>query len=335
MKVHTVLVLLGLLHGVLSETMPVVGNLHGDGSDLTSKIEYIEKEIERVRGSIEVLHGRVHLVEARLNGRCLGDTQQTAVYSCEDILHRRVCSDQSGYYWLVGGSGYPVKVYCEMNGEECCRREGVFMRVAHLDMTKPDHQCPVDWEEITVPRRACKRPDYSKGCSIMVFDTYNIPYRRVCGRVLGYQYGAVDGFARGEKEGLGIDEAYLDGVSITYGKQAKHIWSFVGASHFNTSSCQCKEESTNTPSFVGDDYFCDGSTHLDSGDPKPELYVANRLWQGKCKESDHECCSFNSPPIFCKELPEPTAENIELRLCGGDQTLGDTPLELIELYVQF
>jgi hypothetical protein len=47
------------------------------------------------------------------------------------------------------------------------------------------------------------------------------------------------------------------------------------------------------------------------------------------------CCSFNSPPWFCKELPLATTDDIELRMCGNHLAMDEaTPLELVELYVQ-
>ena len=52
-------------------------------------------------------------------------------------------------------------------------------------------------------------------------------------------------------------------------------------------------------------------------------------------------CSFNNPPWFCKELPQPTTDNIEVRVCGDEGIIGDpnvynedTPVSLIELYAQ-
>ena len=32
------------------------------------------------------------------------------------------------------------------------------------------------------------------------------------------------------------------------------------------------------------------------------------------------CCSFNYPPWFCKQLPQPTRDYIEVRLCGDEST---------------
>ena len=64
------------------------------------------------------------------------------------------------------------------------------------------------------------------------------------------------------------------------------------------------------------------------------LYDQDPLWDGQgCGVGYSACCSFNSPPWFCKELPHATTDDIELRMCG-DHLVEDeaTLLELIKLY---
>ena len=325
MEVSLLVIILALQVCSSLSTSQVAGNLSPGKGD---KLSTMEIEMERMKSEMDMMNARMVLVESRLNGRCLGDTPQTAVYSCEDIQLRRVCSDQSGYYWLLGGYGEPVKVYCEMSGEECCGGRGVFMRVANIDMTRPDYECPVDWQEITSPRRACARPENAKGYSLKRIHTHHIPYHKVCGRVVGYQYGPADGFAKGSN--LTLEDSYLDGVSITYGSNPhNHIWSFGVAANLNDSSCECKTTGLNTPEFVGSNYFCDSATHPTIPNSKDrEFFGEYRLWQGNCSKEQHSCCSFNSPPVFCWNLPETTTEDIEVRLCGN------TALELLQIYVQ-
>ena len=64
------------------------------------------------------------------------------------------------------------------------------------------------------------------------------------------------------------------------------------------------------------------------------LFHTDPLWDGMgCRRGD-TCCEFNQPPFFCKELPESTSDDVEVRLCG-DSSISDedTPIELIELFV--
>ena len=46
------------------------------------------------------------------------------------------------------------------------------------------------------------------------------------------------------------------------------------------------------------------------------------------------CCTFNNPPWFCKQLPQTTTDDMEVRICATHGiTNEDMPVELIEIYV--
>ena len=63
-------------------------------------------------------------------------------------------------------------------------------------------------------------------------------------------------------------------------------------------------------------------------------YPDNVLWDGVGCDSASSCCTFNNPPWFRKDLPQPTTNDIELRLCGDESGRSeDTPIEAIEIYV--
>ena len=86
---------------------------------------------------------------------------------------------------------------------------------------------------------------------------------------------------------------------------------------------------------MGNDYFCE------SGDPAltHTFFPANDpFWDGQgCGAAS--CCELSyppevTPPWFCKQLPQPTTDDIEVRLRGGDGNENeDTPVQLIELYI--
>ena len=42
------------------------------------------------------------------------------------------------------------------------------------------------------------------------------------------------------------------------------------------------------------------------------------MWDGKGRRGSSTCCEFNNPPLFCKDLPQPTTDDIELRLCADE-----------------
>ena len=83
------------------------------------------------------------------------------------------------------------------------------------------------------------------------------------------------------------------------------------------------------------DYFCDtGLETFSDGDP-PGFVGADPLWDGAGCEPPNTCCSFNTPPWFYKQLPQPTTDDIEMRVCRNeDASHEDIAIEMIEIYVQ-
>ena len=138
-----------------------------------------------------------------------------------------------------------------------------------------------------------------------------------------------------------IDSYYLDGVSVTHGVPGsrQHIWSrFIAALSSNeihtTATCPC-HNSFGTPPYVGQDYFCETGNDNNAG--WVGMFFANDpLWDGQDCGTSNTCeCTLNNPPWFCKQLPQATMDDLEVRICGN-QVLSDedTPVELIELYVR-
>ena len=87
------------------------------------------------------------------------------------------------------------------------------------------------------------------------------------------------------------------------------------------------------PSFVENDYFCD--TGSKNRWQLTTLYQENPLWDGAGCGPANTCCSLNNPPWFMKQLPSSTTNDIEMRMCNDESyTNEDTPIEIIELYIQ-
>ena len=220
--------------------------------------------------------------------------------------------------------------------EHPCGGSG-WRRVAYLNMSDPSQQCPSVWQEITTPFRVCGKRSSSVGCEGLTYSTGSVQYDQVCGRVIGYQFGQPEAFRYGSSRS--IDARYVDGISVTRGSPRQHIWTFAnGIDEENwlpEGTCPCVNGSTNgnhIPSFVGQNYFCEsGITRwrgrhvlLPDGDP---------LWDGQGCGPTSSCCTFNSPPWFNVQLPSPTTDDIEVRICGF---LGyeESPIQLVELYVK-
>ena len=221
-----------------------------------------------------------------------------------------------------------------------CGGTGGWRHVVYLNMTDPNTNCPSGWQLTSHSKRTCGRISTGRlTCDSVTFPVSGGDYTRVCGRIKGYQDGATDAFEAYD-DGLvtTIDGAYVSGVSLTHGSPRQHIWTFAaGFSEYHPNRndvCPCDATIDITiPPFVGGDYFCE------SGKNQGENYgifnptFSDPLWDGNGCTASSTCCSFNNPPYFTKQLPSPTTDDIEARLCqkdGGD----DTPIELIELYVK-
>ncbi len=86
------------------------------------------------------------------------------------------------------------------------------------------------------------------------------------------------------------------------------------------------------PPFIGQDYFCETGSRQAFNNI---FYPDDSLWDGQGCGGTSACCEFNNPPWFCKQLPQPTTDNIELRICGNEDVRNeDTPIELVEMYVR-
>ncbi len=171
-----------------------------------------------------------------------------------------------------------------------------------------------------------------------------VSYSTVCGRILGWGRGCA--FAPFINRNSSIESDYINGVSLTHGPPGnrKHIWSFVVAVSDNEIGtratryhCPC---SSNipwphlTPLYVGNDYFCE------SGSERAYYYNVQRnrlesdysglLWDGHGCGHNSTCCSFNTPPFFCKNLNYTTTDDIEMRSMG----FSTHTLLFVEIYIK-
>ena len=139
----------------------------------------------------------------------------------------------------------------------------------------------------------------------------------MCGSIIGYNSRTTDAF-RYTRDDSTINDAYVDGVSVTHGKSHRqHVWTF--AADYRVS-CPCSSTPAgNIPEFVGLNYFCEFNTN-------------QRLWDGQgC--NDANCCV--GPPWFTTDLVTSTTDDIEIRICLDSPTSNeDVSIEKIELYIQ-
>ena len=210
------------------------------------------------------------------------------------------------------------------------------MRVAHLDMTDTNQHCPSGFRLIISPKRTCGTP--GSRCVSTTFPLNGVKYSRVCGKIKAYQYGSPDAFYYANH--ITIDNYHVDGISLTHGQTPrKHIWTFAAAvdeTMSNNNRCPCTKTNSQytgvVPPFIEQDYCCDtGSTY----GWQRQFYYADPLWDGSGCGPNSRCCGFNNPPWFCKQLPQPTTDDIEMRVCVDQANSNeDIALETVQIFVQ-
>ena len=94
---------------------------------------------------------------------------------------------------------------------------------------------------------------------------------------------------------------------------------------FPLSYCPCQVNQV-PPPFLESDYFCDAGADVYS----PYFYFyPDPLWDG----TGCSCC--DDTPWFYKQLPQPTTDAIEMRVCrdfvAADE---DIAIQVVEIYVQ-
>ena len=228
---------------------------------------------------------------------------------------------------------------------EGCGGSG-WRRVTFINMTDPTQNCPQGLNLTPYSKRSCGRAGTGgRHCSSVTFIVGAPQYSQVCGRARAYQFAKSYAFYGYNRRTLNIDGNYVDGLSLTHGVQGSrtHIWTFASGLFERSRNdslpgpafhCPCDDGNTySSPPFVGNDYFCESAPRTWPGPLR--LFPNNVLWDGQGCGTNNRCCQLNSPPWFTKVLPNPTSDNIELRLCLYDpQTVSNIALELLEIYVK-
>ena len=241
----------------------------------------------------------------RINFVTLGQFKGYPAPSCQAI-HELHPSFRSGYYWVTSSNGSTICVYCEMT-KSCNNFTGGLTRVALLnDETRPS----ICTGNFTIDQNArCVKISDEPGCSHIIFPLMNMSYSHICGTVESFWFGSPDGFiGSGRSPGTTINDNYVDGISLTYGKESSrtHIWTFIADDGANNQPCP-----SNIPEYVGRNNTC-------------------LKWFGTC--SNHSSCSSS----FFRQLQQPVTDDIEMRLCRDQHRRRDSEgiyIGNMEIYV--
>ena len=318
-------------------------------TELNTAVETLSQEVAELANDSQTVNGTLTELISRdetatilqvINDNPRGLSQVLPAGSCRAISENRP-DLPSGNYWIRSSDGNAIQVYCDMSRLCCNETTEGWTRVAFLNMTDPNQQCPQAWRELLVSGvRSCARTSTTSASCDSAFyaNTGGNSYSQVCGRVTGYQYCVTDAF--GFLLENDTETFYVDGVSITHGSPRQHVWSFAAAiSEISTSNVACPcigDANPHVPSFVGDDFFCDTGTVAGPGcrDIETDLITDFPLWDGGGCGPTGGCCESNNPPWFCKTLPQPTTDDIEVRICADESLANeDVAVGLIEIYV--
>ena len=306
-----------------------ISQLNLEVEELRTEHDRNTEQLSELRQNFSQLQHDLQQLRAEVDVHC-----PVLISSCSSLPP----SCPSGYYFhkTRASTGSVVSVYCDMT-LSCGNITGGWMRVAELNMTDTSQQCPSGLVERTEAGiRGCELTINTNGCSSTTYSTQKFDYTKVCGRITACQVGTTNAF-REYYASPGIttvDTNYVNGVSLTRGTGPRqHIWTFAAALdktgdfHASGSYCPCQNstQALPAPPFVGEDYFCDaGNEEFMTGETGLQT---DPLWDG----SDCLCCA--NPPWFYKQLPQPTTDNIEMRLCRDDAN-ENIAIEVVNIYIQ-
>ena len=100
------------------------------------------------------------------------------------------------------------------------------MRVANINMTRPNETCPAGFRKVTDSGKTMCGGQ-SSSCISTTFSSHGLQYSRVCGKIIGYQFGRTNGLLNYHAQTGSIDTAFVDGIVLTHSSPRVHIWTFV------------------------------------------------------------------------------------------------------------
>ena len=304
-----------------------------DVDDIEDDIEDVRKDIEFVKDDIKsdvdtVKNELVNVRETTEQNMETIKSNLTGLYI--KLEQAQMCNDTELPPSEPSDPGYT------------CGGTSGWKQVAYLNMTDTSHHCPTGWNETSYSRRTCGRASTGRAtcADSVIFPVGGMEFTRVCGRVVGYQFGSLSAFYGSLHN---IESHYVNGLSLTHGSAGsrEHIWTFaVGLAEGGTfglpgHKCPCDGGTAPVPEFVGDDYFCESG--INGPWPfSPTFYPNDPLWDGMDCLPTSSCCTLNDPPYFIKDIGTSTTDDIEARICSKATEIrfSNVAIELVELYVQ-
>ena len=254
------------------------------------------------------------LTKCKKGGEGGGETVYN-VNSCDELKKKHSTLKSGNYKLRIGGKVVPV--YCYMG--ELCGINGGWTSFKGLTFFPGGAKsCPNSAFKLVNENGNdwCAMKNPAPGCASVAIPSHGIVYTGVCGSVGGLQKGGTSGFYTTKT----INEAYLDGISITRtadGKR-KHVMSLAAgfserASGKKACPCNTGAKGGAPPLFVGNDYYCEsGSSNEPASDT---IYSNDPLWDGQSFQYLEKGCKKSKMPLFYRRITPKTTNDLELRLC--------------------
>ena len=197
--------------------------------------------------------------------------------------------------------------------QQCDIHNSSWRQIAHIDVTDydPKAKCPYNLRSIfnnKTQQMACFR---SK-CFALTLKTER-SYSHVCGRVRGYNLGQT--LARGFNTtgNINFSTHYADGVLITSGNHARHLWTYVAG-----------KSNSDDPNNIEGNYHCEFESS--------KIGWENPLWdRAECVAGD-KCCENRKLHGWFHTDVELTDDSIQVRWCGRGED--DIVTDILQIWVQ-
>lgn len=219
-----------LLSELYNNVSAAVDTLREDAVE--DKVDTLTDRIDTgVSNAVDLFHSELNEVLDALSGQL----PSTPANSCLSLSS----SSPSGHYWANGSA---MLVYCDvLMIRPCGEVAGGWRRVASLDFSNSTTLCPSGLlERVNSGIRTCGI-QFSQTCVSVLFSAGGLAYSEICGKIIAYQEGTPDAFTNHT-----IDSYYVDGVSLTHGRNPRHhIWTFAaaldeyGGYSNGTEVCEC------------------------------------------------------------------------------------------------
>ena len=335
------------LEGVVMAASNLVTDLYMTLNDTNENIEALQEylnnrtvDISDVNNKFIIIGSKIYDVADQVARMTEDITNSSAIQFASDIQSFYVfgsCDNVTSFKfpfptgtYRIGSSqdDYSLKRCSTSTALTCNGISGQWRRVAYLDTSQTNFECPGSLQTITNPT-SCRIFGSSPTCSSVLFSSGDIPYSQVCGRVYGRYSNTPDAFDTlpgNRPDSPTIDDNYVDGVSLSYSMNPRnHVWTLAATIPQYSREDGCTSCNYLVPGFVGSDYSCHIVPDCNSlSDDSTCRLVA--VW------NDDNLC--NGDNIFYRNLTQTTTEDLEMRLCR-DQTESDEDISIsfIEIFV--